>query len=66
MDEHVNKKIDMDKLNYDLAIEYAKISLKTAVSEQTVYDGQAPRQICEMEYLMSEFFNAYEYYNNFG
>lgn len=53
-----------NKARYDLAIEYAKISLQKAIADRSIYGDPAPDHINELEYLMSEFCMAYSYYMN--
>ena len=53
-----------EKASYDLAIEYAKISLQHAMSNGTIYFPNAPKQICEMEHFATEFVEAYCYFKD--
>lgn len=56
--------LDIGKLKYDLSIEYAKASLAKAMKSRNIYDAIAPESINELEYLLSEFSLAYDYYTN--
>lgn len=53
-----------DKINYDLALIYAKKRLEEAISNNQ-FDGiLAPIHIEQMEFLQEEFIFAWNYYSN--
>ena len=56
--------LDLKKLRYDLAMEYAKLSLKNAIAEGSICDDHTPKHINELEHLISEFAVAYKYYTD--
>ena len=56
--------VDLEKVRYDLAIEFAKASLQKAISNKTIYTDKVPEGILEMDFLAKEFCSAFGYYAN--
>jgi hypothetical protein len=53
-----------DKINYDLALTYAKIKLEEAISNNQFDDTLAPIDVQQIELLQEEFIYAWDYYSN--
>lgn len=56
--------IDLDRVRYDLALTYAKLSLKRGMTEKNIYNKSAPPHILEYDYLLEEFLMAFTNYAN--
>lgn len=53
-----------DKINYDLALIYAKTKLEEAISNNLFDDAIAPIDVQRIEFLQEEFIYAWDYYSN--
>lgn len=59
--------MNIDKLRYDLALIYAKSKLDNALSTNKIpHQEGIPKNVDEMDYLLSEFINAYSEYCNYS
>lgn len=53
-----------DKINYDLALIYAKNRLEEAISNNQFDNALAPIDVQRIEFLQEEFIFAWDYYSN--
>lgn len=52
---------DVGKYAYDMSMLYAKIKTEQAFKEGYFFDGPAPVEVEQIEYLQKQFFFAYDY-----
>lgn len=57
--------MDIEKIAFWLSVAYAKSKFDDELRKGTsFYQGVAPKEIEELEYLIGQFTSAYEYYRN--